>query len=44
MVSCPEMADHPDQGSEDANKAHKQAQRADRHPAGHAVNAAGHCE
>jgi hypothetical protein len=36
------MADHPDQGLEDANKAHKQAHRADRHPAGHAVNAAGH--
>jgi hypothetical protein len=29
-------------GSEDANKALKQAHRADRHSAGHAVNAAGH--
>jgi hypothetical protein len=39
---CLETTDHHDQGSEDANKAHKQAQRADRHPAGHPVNAAGH--
>jgi hypothetical protein len=38
------MADHPDQGSEDANKAHKQAQRADRHPAGHEASTPGHHE
>jgi hypothetical protein len=41
---CLKSTDHPDRGSEDTNKPRKQAQRADRHPAGHALNAAGHHE
>jgi hypothetical protein len=32
---CLQTTDHPDQGSEDANKPHKQAQRADLHSALH---------
>jgi len=32
MVSCPETADHPDQGSEDANKPLRQAQKLTRPP------------
>jgi hypothetical protein len=41
-ISCPETADHPGQTLDDGCKALRQAQEADWHPAGHAVNTPGH--